>query len=861
MAPRKSAAPPIKEEVTTGQVAISGRDAREYGIQADTRKTSLVSARPDQEYISGGYYSWTATYLRTLPFYIDDVTRDFGDDLYERMLLDSKIQQCLNQLKLAALESGVRILPAVGKDDPRGALAQELADFCSRNLAELSRPFLQTLWNLLDALALGNKVAEQVYEVRESGPDAGKLCLKQLKVKPRRATGFVVDVYSNVVGLLGLIPGQGAPILVEGMIGQPGQVPNLLPRRKFAVLTCRITDEDIRGRSILRAAYTPWWFKQQCWGEYGKHIARFASPSVIGETAEGAQGDVVRDAAGNPVLDGNGNATPTTPEQAMLVGLQQIVNGLAMAVPHGAKVYPLEVRGEGSPFIAALQFCNDEMSSAILNQTLASGEARHQTRAASTVHQDSLGQTVASVKSLVEDCVRWDILRNLVEWNYGPEALSLLPRVSLTETEEHDFATDATAVAALETSGFLDPSQYQEIDARLGLPERSEESVKAAVQAKQAAAEAASRPQAAATGSDTAAMASFADDGGEIHWITVNGAHIPIGAEQKGGGAPAGAMRAATDADRKRLKIPPAWTDVRVSHDPEARVQAVGKDKKGKSQYKYSDAHHAQQHAAKFARIREFDKVQEGLHQRIKADLAGGGKDAEHAAVLHLQHRMAFRIGSDADTKTTHKAHGASNLTAEHVRLDGDTVHFDFIGKEGKRQEHSVHDPELARMIGERAAKGGRLFNTNDAKVRQYLKKIDGDFIPHDFRSWNATAMARTLAAAMPVPKNEKEYVKQRNEVADHVAKRLGDTRSVVLQSYIDPEVFREWDHVAPKAGKGKAEMSDTAVESRDEGEIAALPLEVLQRHAREYFDTGSYVDEPADYMKRTQADFEAMSE
>ena len=35
------------------------------------------------------------------------------------------------------------------------------------------------------------------------------------------------------------------------------------------------------------------------------------------------------------------------------------------------------------------------------------------------------------------------------------------------------------------------------------------------------------------------------------------------------------------------LVIPPAWTDVRISDDPGSHLQAVGRDQRGRLQYRY----------------------------------------------------------------------------------------------------------------------------------------------------------------------------------------------------------------------------------------------------------------------------------
>src|SRR5215469_8876481 len=70
---------------------------------------------PTKEYVSGGnaYNGFIAAYFRSLPHYIDDLSRDFGDDIYERMLLDPQINSCLHVFIRAILADGVNLRPAV----------------------------------------------------------------------------------------------------------------------------------------------------------------------------------------------------------------------------------------------------------------------------------------------------------------------------------------------------------------------------------------------------------------------------------------------------------------------------------------------------------------------------------------------------------------------------------------------------------------------------------------------------------------------------------------------------------------------------------------------------------------------------
>ena len=52
---------------------------------------------------------------------------------------------------------------------------------------------------------------------------------------------------------------------------------------------------------------------------------------------------------------------------------------------------------------------------------------------------------------------------------------------------------------------------------------------------------------------------------------------------------------------------------------------------------------------------------------------------------------------------------------------------------------------------------------------------------------------AMDIVSKAKKPTNEKEYKKSVMEIAKQVAKKLGNTPSVALKSYIAPEAFSEW--------------------------------------------------------------------
>jgi len=239
-------------------------------------------------------------------------------------------------------------------------------------------------------------------------------------------------------------------------------------------------------------------------------------------------------------------------------------------------------------------------------------------------------------------------------------------------------------------------------------------------------------------------------------------------------------------AKERGYTVPPAWTNVRVASDPNADLQVIGEDTKGRKQYIYSAEATNRAAAEKFNRVKQFSKALPGIKQRIQSDF----DSSDEAKVLHLISKTGFRIGSDADTGANTKAYGATTLDSTHVRVRGNVVEFDFTGKKGVQQVHTLEDPQLANHFRN---KSGRLFNTNEDKVREYLQNIAPGFKVKDFRTHLATGEAIRQIKKMPKPTTKREVQRAINSVAEHVSKILGNTPTMAKNSYINPTVWAQW--------------------------------------------------------------------
>jgi hypothetical protein len=440
-----------------------------------------------REAVVGGGYQYLYLYARALPPAIDDLTADLGDDLYERMAVDPQVSACLAVFKASILEEGAAFAPAIDDaSDGDYELAKQISDEFERVWDDLNESPDDVLWNLLDACALGNKIAEQVYELRPRTTDGkASLQLASLKVKPRHAYVFVVDQFVNTVGILARTRGLPGPNISGWTIDPQNPPPNLIQTQKFAIVTFRPRDNDPRGTSILRPAYDAWWRKRQALVEFVKFLAQFAGPSIWATTPEGAQTAPPLDYLGNTVpyvapseTDPLGNAQPVpsaplTPEQDLLAKLQQFRNGTVGAFPFGTELHTIEMNGEGRAFLTAIAECNMSITKAILTQTLTTEEGEHQARAAAQVHQDVLDTLVRQGKRSIVRMMQKQILRPWVAYNWGDDvAAKLTPKVSLGTTEEQDLVPTMNAIANLYQAGYIDVSQQPDIDDMLGLPVR-----------------------------------------------------------------------------------------------------------------------------------------------------------------------------------------------------------------------------------------------------------------------------------------------------------------------------------------------------------------------------------------------------
>src|SRR5437588_5074882 len=133
------------------------------------------------------------------------------------------------------------------------------------------------------------------------------------------------------------------------------------------------------------------------------------------------------------------------------------------------------------------------------------------------------------------------------------------------------------------------------------------------------------------------------------------------------------------------LVIPPAWTSVWISPDPDSHIQAVGRDARGRKQYRYHPAYRQMRDLVKFDRMRAFGKALPRIRRIVGRDLVRQAlpKRKVLAAVAKLLETTYIRIGNE-EYAEENGSFGLTTLRNQHVQILGEMLKFRFRGKSGQ---------------------------------------------------------------------------------------------------------------------------------------------------------------------------------
>jgi DNA topoisomerase I len=254
----------------------------------------------------------------------------------------------------------------------------------------------------------------------------------------------------------------------------------------------------------------------------------------------------------------------------------------------------------------------------------------------------------------------------------------------------------------------------------------------------------------------------------------------------------------------RKLSIPPAWRDVWIAADPSGHVQATGFDRAGRKQYRYHAQWRELRDEEKFDKIVSFGEALPAIRETVSQDLVGNRLD--HKQVLGCAVRLldlgSFRIGSDRYA-VEDDTHGLTTLLAREVQLDGNSIVFNYVGKEHKHQLQHVVDEDARKVVAElleQRRPDERLFAFSDGRrwgdlhsgdVNHYLREAAGmRASAKEYRTWNATVLAASVLARLESPASRHAAERAFKSAVTTVAGYLGNTPAIARRAYVDPRIF-----------------------------------------------------------------------
>jgi DNA topoisomerase-1 len=253
----------------------------------------------------------------------------------------------------------------------------------------------------------------------------------------------------------------------------------------------------------------------------------------------------------------------------------------------------------------------------------------------------------------------------------------------------------------------------------------------------------------------------------------------------------------------RKLAIPPAYEDVWICPRPNGHLQAVGRDARGRKQYRYHPRWREVRDAGKYGKLLLFGKVLPKIRAKVEEDLSRRGLSREKvlAAIVRLLETTLMRIGNEEYAKTN-KSYGLTTLRNRHMKVEGASrIRLDFRGKRGTEYHIDLRDKRLAAIVRRcQELPGQELFQYLDEDgsprtvasedVNDYLREISGEEITaKDFRTWAATKLAALAFRELEAFDSQTAAKQNVVRTVEAVSKMLGNTPTICRKCYIHPAI------------------------------------------------------------------------
>lgn len=253
-----------------------------------------------------------------------------------------------------------------------------------------------------------------------------------------------------------------------------------------------------------------------------------------------------------------------------------------------------------------------------------------------------------------------------------------------------------------------------------------------------------------------------------------------------------------------KLRIPPAWTEVRIALSSRAKLQATGRDVRGRLQYLYHPRFREQQEILKYRKLVTMGQVVAQAKVRLRRHMRAEDMPREQilACMLHLITNSYFRPGSHHYLKQNNSI-GITTLQKRHVHCSNGTVVFEFLGKRQVKQRKEVRHPSVSRIIKQCLRFPGKFLfqypheklgykRVDQWELNDYIRQLTKPgYTAKDFRTWGGTLSAARELAKQGKPESKTQAKRMAAAAIKEVAHQLGNTPAVAKRSYVAPPLLQ----------------------------------------------------------------------
>lgn len=315
---------------------------------------------------------------------------------------------------VAALEAAVRlpiraaewsIEPGADKNEPGRALAKEIAAMVEENLfggleretsaGKQTQSFESVIENALLCAPLGVAGSEDLWKT-----DTGKNAVRLSRIAPRLPATFYQFLVDD--------DGETLKTLVQ--FGYRGAEVNLfpVPAGKMTLFIFNREGANFYGRSMLRPAYQPWYFKSKL--------------MVI--DAIGAE----KNRIAVPVIMQGPNATPDDVNKSWEWAQNLAANErMGLSMPSGWEFKQVGIEGRAMPLIEAIRYYDEQIADAGLGGFLSLGKTASGSRALGDVKTDFFLLAENALARMIAEAITLTSIRRLVDFNYQAKQGEGLP--------------------------------------------------------------------------------------------------------------------------------------------------------------------------------------------------------------------------------------------------------------------------------------------------------------------------------------------------------------------------------------------------------------------------------------------------